>query len=101
MRAAMNSCLRELERAVDLLPEWPGGYSTLGVFYFESRQIEKAREVFDRFKNSDASGSLPADQIERTLESAEHSNSPSQQAMNEQSRAQFLQWALLLAGRTL
>jgi len=90
----------QLEHAVDLLPEWPGGYSTLGLFYFENGQVAKAREVFDRFKNSDASGSLPADQIERTLESAEHSGA-SQQAMNEQGRAQFLQWALLLADRTL
>jgi tetratricopeptide (TPR) repeat protein len=91
----------QLERAVDLLPEWPGGYSTLGVFYFENGEIAKAREVFDRFKNSDASGSLPADQIERTLASAEQSSGASQQAMNEQGRAQFLQWALLLADRTL
>src|SRR2546430_1789501 len=27
-----------LERAVDLLPEWPGSYSALGVFYYRSEE---------------------------------------------------------------
>ena len=39
---------------MDLLPEWPGSYSTLGVFYFQTGQIAKAKEVLDRFKNSNA-----------------------------------------------
>jgi uncharacterized protein HemY len=45
-----------LERAVELLPEWPGSYSTLGVFYYETGQIAKAREVLNRFKGSNAGG---------------------------------------------
>ena len=45
---------QQFERAVDLLPEWPGSYSTLGVFYFQTGQIDKAKEVLDRFKNSSA-----------------------------------------------
>ena len=36
------------------LPEWPGSYSTLGVFYFQTGQIAKAKEVLNRFKNSSA-----------------------------------------------
>ena len=44
---------------------------------------------------------LASEQIERALDMAEQSGSARQQAMNEQSRAQFLQWALLLADRTL
>jgi len=91
----------ELERAVDLLPEWPGGYSALGVFYFRNGEIAKAREVFDRFRNSTASGSLPADQIERVLDTAANSAGDAPRTMDPQARAQFLQLALQLADRTL
>ena len=58
----------QLERAVDLLPEWPGGYSTLGVFYYQSGQIDKAREVLNRFKNSTAIGTLDIGRIEQALD---------------------------------
>ncbi len=91
----------ELERAVDLLPEWPGGYSALGVFYFQNGEIAKAREVFDRFRSSRASASLPTDQIEHVLDTAANSASTTPQAMDPQRRAQFLQLALQLADRTL
>jgi tetratricopeptide (TPR) repeat protein len=91
----------DLERAVDLLPEWPGGYSALGVFYFQNGEIAKAREVFDRFRSSSASASLPTDQIERVLDTAANSASATPEAMDPQRRAQFLQLALQLADRTL
>ena len=55
-----------LERAVDLLPEWPGSYSTLGVFYYQTGQIAKAREVLNRFKGSSAGG-LDVNRIEEVL----------------------------------
>jgi tetratricopeptide (TPR) repeat protein len=91
----------DLERAVDLLPEWPGAYSALGVFYFQNGQIARAREVFDRFRNSSTGTTLPADQIEHALQTAAGSGSAVQMTMNAQSRAQFLQYALMLADRTL
>jgi tetratricopeptide (TPR) repeat protein len=91
----------DLERAVDLLPEWPGAYSALGVFYFENGEVAKAREVFERFRSSDASGSLSRDQIERALDTAADSGNAPRHTMDAQARAQFLQWALLLADRTL
>ena len=55
-----------LERAVELLPEWAGSYSTLGVFYYETGQIDKAREVLNRFKGSNAGG-LDVNRIEEAL----------------------------------
>ena len=91
----------QLERAVDLLPEWPGGYSTLGVFYFQSGQIDKAREVLNRFKNSSASGALDISRIEQGLDQAASSPTPPAHAMDSEARAQFLQLALSLADRTL
>ena len=51
-----SKAAEHLERAVDLLPEWVGSYSTLGVFYYQTGQIEKAREVLDRFKGSNSRG---------------------------------------------
>jgi tetratricopeptide (TPR) repeat protein len=89
-----------LERAVELLPEWVGSYSTLGVFYYQTGQIEKAREVLNRFKGSNAGG-LNVDRIEETL-----SNSPQKAALPGQpipmvARQQLLQLALLIADRSL
>src|SRR5204862_3780900 len=54
------------ERAVELLPEWAGSYSTLGLFYYQTGQIEKAREVLNRFKGSKAGG-LDVSRIEDAL----------------------------------
>src|SRR5450631_1742215 len=49
---------KQFERAVEMLPEWPGSYSMLGVFYFQTGQIAKAKEVLGRFKNSSANSVL-------------------------------------------
>jgi tetratricopeptide (TPR) repeat protein len=92
---------QQLERAVDLLPEWPGGYSTLGVFYFETGQIDKAREVLDRFKSSSASGSLDANRIEQFLAHAPAATPAINEPLTMANRSQLLQLALSLADRTL
>jgi tetratricopeptide (TPR) repeat protein len=89
-----------LERAVELLPEWPGSYSTLGVFYFQTGQIAKAREVLDRFKDSNAGG-LDVNRIEEVLSRAPAKPSSTQEPMSMAARQQFLQLALSLADRTL
>lgn len=91
----------QLERAVDLLPEWPGSYSTLGVFYYQTGQIAKAKEVLDRFKNSNANGALDVNRIEQTLAQAPEIPSAGNQPMPMASRQQLLQMALALADRTL
>jgi len=89
------------ERAVDLLPEWPGSYSTLGVFYFETGQIAKAREVLNRFKGSSVSGGLDVNRIEQVLAQAPETSPAPDQPMTSANRAQLLQLALTLADRTL
>ena len=91
----------QLARAVDLLPEWPGSYSTLGIFYYQTGQITKAREVLNRFKNSNASGALDVNHIEQALAQAPDVPSAGDQPMSMASRKQLLQVALTLADRTL
>jgi len=88
-----------LERAVELLPEWAGSYSTLGVFYYETGQVEKAREVLNRFKGSNAGG-LDVNRIEQALSKAPASTSSTGE-MSVDARQQLLQFALFLADRTL
>jgi tetratricopeptide (TPR) repeat protein len=91
----------QLERAVELLPEWAGGYSTLGVFYYETGQIEKAREVLDRFKGSKAGG-LDVNRIEEALsQTPPAASSSTGEPMPMAARQQLLQFALFLADRTL
>jgi tetratricopeptide (TPR) repeat protein len=90
---------QQLERAVDLLPEWAGSYSTLGVFYYQTGQFEKAREVLNRFKGSNAGG-LDVSRIEDALSQAPN-NSPAPGPIPMEARQQLLQFALSVADRTL
>jgi tetratricopeptide (TPR) repeat protein len=89
------------ERAVELLPEWPGSYSTLGIFYFETGQIAKAKEVLNRFKNSSGSGGLDLSRIEQVLAQAPETASTGNEPMSMANRQQLLRFALSLADRTL
>ena len=89
-----------LERAVELLPEWPGSYSTLGVFYYQTGQIDKAREVLNRFKGSNTGG-LDVNRIEEVLSRAPATSPSTEAPMSMAARQQLLQLALSLADRTL
>ncbi|MGA3087557.1 MAG: tetratricopeptide repeat protein [Terriglobales bacterium] len=89
-----------LERAVELLPEWAGSDSTLGVFYFQTGQSDKAREVLNRFKGSIAGG-LYLGRIEETLSQAAPSPSSKGLPISMAARQQVLQMALMIADRTL
>jgi tetratricopeptide (TPR) repeat protein len=91
----------QFERAVAILPEWPGAYSTLGVFYFETGQLAKAREVLDRFKDSGARGSLDVDRIEEALAQAPASKLTGDEPLSSAKRLQLLQIALFLADKTM
>jgi tetratricopeptide (TPR) repeat protein len=99
MRGNTDEAAHQLERAIDLLPEWGGGYSTLGVFYFQIGKTEKAREVLNRFRESSASGSLEIDRIQQVLDRAPASSTPME--MTAANKEQLLQLALSLADRTL
>ena len=92
---------QQFERAVEMLPEWPGSYSTLGVFYFQTGQIAKAKEVLNRFKNSNESGALDINRIEQVLEQAPATSPAANEPLTMANRMQLLQLALSLADRTL
>ncbi len=92
---------QDLERAVDLLPEWPGSYSTLGVFYYQTGEINKAREVLNRFKGSNAADGLDVNRIEQALANAPATSSSPNEPMPVAARQQLLQLALSIADRTL
>lgn len=100
LQGKTSQAAQELERAVDLLPEWAGSYSTLGVFYYETGQIEKAREVLDRFKGSNAGG-LDVDKIEQALSQASATSPSPDNPLPMKARQQLLELALLVADRTL
>jgi len=100
MKGNTKQAAERLERAVDLLPEWAGSYSTLGVFYYQTGQIEKAREVLNRFKGSNTGG-LDISRIEEALSKAPAKSSTSEQQMPMVARQQMLQFALLIADRSL
>ena len=91
----------QFEHAVEMLPEWPGSYSTLGVFYFQTGQIAKAKEVLDRFKNSNAGGGLNVDRIEQVLAQAPVTSPTGDAPLPIANRQQLLQLALYLADKTL
>ena len=90
-----------LEQAVDLMPEWPGSYSTLGVFYYQTGQIDKAKEVLNRFKGSNTGGALDVGKIQEALEKAPPMPKIVNEPMPVASRQQLVQFALSMADRTL
>jgi tetratricopeptide (TPR) repeat protein len=101
LQGKTEEAAQHFERAVDLLPEWPGSYSTLGIFYFQTGEIAKAREVLNRFKGSSAAGGLDINRIEEALSKAPATTAASNEPMPMAARYQFVQLALSLADRTL
>ena len=100
MKGNTKQAAERLERAVELLPEWAGSYSTLGVFYYQTGQIEKAREVLNRFQRSNVGG-LDVSRIEQALSNAPRKALADQDPLPPVARQQMLQFALLIADRSL
>jgi tetratricopeptide (TPR) repeat protein len=90
----------QFERALELLPEWPGSYSILGVFYFQTGQIAKAKDVLNRFKGN-SSGGMDVTRIEQALAKAQVAPPGENQTWSAADRQSFLQLALSMADKTL
>jgi tetratricopeptide (TPR) repeat protein len=96
-----QSAEQYLKRSVDLLPQWPGGYSALGVLYYQTGQIDKARETLKQFTQNGPRGALDAERIEQVLSAASpQKSSDSAHELAPQARQQFLQFALILADQS-
>ena len=97
----IDQAASRFERAVDLLPEWPGAYSTLGVFYFQTGQIHKARDVLQRFKDSSVGATLEISRIEQVIDRAPAMGMQPTATLSAENKQQLLQFALSLADKTL
>jgi tetratricopeptide (TPR) repeat protein len=91
------SAERYLKKSVDLLPQWAGGYAALGVFYYETGQIDKAREILEQFTRNGPQGALDTTRIEQALSAAPQKPAGSSASLDQQGAQQFLQFALSLA----
>lgn len=91
----------QFEQAVDLLPEWSGSYCMLGVFYYVTGQIDKAREVLKRFEGSNAGGGLDVHRIQEVLERASAIEVIVNQPLPSEARQQLLEFAVTIVDRTL
>jgi tetratricopeptide (TPR) repeat protein len=101
MAGDANQAASRFERTIELLPEWAGAYSTLGVLYFQIGEIEKAREVLNRFKESRVGPSLDISRIEQVLDRAVSPAAPKSGSLSAENRQQLLRFALSLSDETL
>lgn len=101
LKGETEQAAQHLERAVELLPEWSASYSALGVFYYQTGQIAKAREVLNRFTLKNPRGGLDVRRIEEALSRTPATQSPEPAPLSADARRQFLQIALALSDRTL
>ena len=92
---------KQFEHAVELLPEWAGSYSMLGVFYFQTGQIDKSRDVLDRFRNSNAADGLDVNRIEQVLAATPQTVVAANAPLPMAKRQQLLQMAQFLVDKTL
>jgi hypothetical protein len=92
-----NTPAASVQQAVNIA-EWVGSYSTLGVFYYQTGQIEKAREVLDRFKGNNAGG-LTSNVSKKFYQLLRYLSC--QPANLYGPRQQLLQMALMIADRSL
>jgi len=73
----------------------------LGVFYFQTGQIAKAKNVLERFRNSNARGGLDVNRIEQVLAKAPATAPEGNMPLTMEKREGLLRVALILADRTL
>jgi tetratricopeptide (TPR) repeat protein len=100
MEGSTAAAARLFGRALDLLPEWSASYSMLGVFYYQTGQTAKAKEMLDRFKNSSVGG-LDVNKIEQTLAAAPQVTAAPDDPLPLAKRQQLLQIAQVLVDGTL
>ena len=85
-----------LDRALDLLPDWPSAYSARAVLYLDTGQTAKARAVFQRYQEIFPKGPFNTEAIEKGLVAAEE-RPQALRTLTPPMQSQFLQLAFALA----
>ena len=83
-----------LNKAVELAPEREGALMSLGIFYYEAGQIERAKEVLERYHEMFPQG-MNVEQMRATLEAAD--SQPRNAALTPEGRREFYELSLKLA----
>jgi tetratricopeptide (TPR) repeat protein len=94
-----NQAEASLRKAVDLSPSREGILMTLGIFYYESGQIENAKQVLQRYTEMFPEGSMNVDKMRATLDAAaiEKTSSKKPMAFSADARREFYELAANLA----
>ena len=85
------------KKAADLMPEWQSSYSALGIFYYETGQIDAARETLNEYQKLFPHGALDVARIQQALQQAEKSKLENPSSLPPETRLRFLQVAFALA----
>ena len=87
------------KKAADLMPDWQSSYSALGIFYYETGQIEAARETLNQYERLFPHGALDVARIQQALQQAENPTSKIEnlKPLPPEARLRFLQVAFSLA----
>ena len=81
------------------MPDWQSSYSALGIFYYETGQIDAARETLNQYQKLFPHGALDVARIQQALEQAENPKSKIEnlKPLPPEARLRFLQVAFALA----
>jgi len=87
------------KKAADLMPDWQSSYSALGIFYYETGQIDAARETLNQYQKLFPHGALDVARIQQALQQAENPNAKIEnpKPLPPEARLRFLQVAFALA----
>jgi tetratricopeptide (TPR) repeat protein len=87
------------KRAADLMPDWQSPYSALGIFYYETGQIDAARETLNQYQKLFPHGALDVVRIQQALQRADNPNAKIEnpKPLPPEARLRFLQFAFALA----
>jgi len=97
-----NQAEASLKKAVDLSPSREGILMTLGIFYYETGQIENAKQILQRYTEMFPEGSMNVDKMRATLDAAavEKKSSNKSAELSADARREFYELAANLATET-
>jgi tetratricopeptide (TPR) repeat protein len=92
-----RQALNDFRKALDLTPQWESSYALLGMLYFDTGQLDRARQTLDRYSRIFPHGHLDVNAISRALEAATQGQAPAPRPLSDQAKSQFLAMAVALS----